>query len=232
MSEFATSQGPVPPPEMGLRNGPPWEDTSKPAFQRWMETVKGVFAEPDKFFRTMRQEGGIGAPLIFGVIGGSIGTIIGQLCNMMFNVSILSVFGSHMGKDAAAQVGGNLIGGVCGIILAPIGALVWLFISAGITHLLLMLFKGANKPFETTFRVFAYAYGALGLLGVIPICGGLIAMIWMIVVIIIGLTRAQETTMGKSAAAVLTPIALCICCAGIGLAFGLASIMALVSQHN
>ena len=94
MSDFADNQGPapIPAPPTSLRNGPAWEDQSRPLFQRWMETVKGVFSRPEEFFSTMRQEGGIGAPLAFGVIGGSVGIIIAQLYSMIFHVGLFSIF--------------------------------------------------------------------------------------------------------------------------------------------
>ena len=41
-----------------------------------------------------------------------------------------------------------------------------------------MIVGGANQPFETTFRVLAFSQGSIGPLQMIPLCGGLISVVW------------------------------------------------------
>jgi hypothetical protein len=84
-----------------------------------------------------------------------------------------------------------------------------MFIGSGILHLCLMLFGGANKPFETTFRVVCFSSGAAYLFSIIPFCGGYITPIYNIVLECIGISRAHETTMGKAVLAVLLPLIVC-----------------------
>jgi hypothetical protein len=74
---------------------------------------------------------------------------------------------------------------------------------------MLVMLGAANFPYETTFRVVAYTMGATYLLQLIPLCGGLIALVVMIVFTIIGLANAHETSGGKAAAAVLLTYLLC-----------------------
>ena len=84
-----------------------------------------------------------------------------------------------------------------------------------------MIVGGANMDFETTYRTCCYCGGSTSILGILPLCGGLIALIWQIVALIIGLSKTHETSTGKAVAAVLIPSAVCcVCCAGI-LALGL-----------
>ena len=111
-----------------------------------------------------------------------------------------------------ATTGGALVGQV---VLAPVFAFIGIYLVAAVVHLMLLLFKGAPRGFDATLTVTAYAAG-LNLLLAIPGCGGLVAMVWWLVVLIIGLGEAQRCGPGKAAAAVFTPgIALCLCCCGL-----------------
>src|ERR1041384_8348277 len=100
------------------------------------------------------------------------------------------------------------------IIFAPVIVAICVFIASGIIHLCLMLVGGAKKPFETTFRVMCFAQGSTQLLLIVPICGGLIAGVWALVVEIIGLAKAHETDIGRAALAILIPVI--VCCGGLG----------------
>jgi hypothetical protein len=68
--------------------------------------------------------------------------------------------------------------------------------------------RGSKNGFEATFRVMAYAYGS-NIFMAVPFCGGFIAALWNIVVVIIGLKEAHGTSGGKAAFAVLFPVLLC-----------------------
>jgi len=100
--------------------------------------------------------------------------------------------------------------------------LLGIFIWSAIVHLFLMLVGGANTGFASTVRVVAYS-STVQIVQVIPLCGGTIAAVWALVLYIIGLAIAHRTTQGKSALAVLLPLALCcVCVAILVAAFGAA----------
>jgi hypothetical protein len=206
MTDFGPtpSSFPVPPPPPPLtRSGPPWENPGPP-MQRYIDTLKGVLIDPVTTFSQMRREGGLQAPLIYYVLGMLIAVAGAVLWNILgFGMGIpMGMGGRHEMAGAAAGLGFVLIG-------LPICYVIGLFLGAGILHLLLMLFGGQKYPFETTFRTVAYGHGSALPLGFIPGCGGIIAAIWGIVVLIIGLTHMHETSTGKAAAAVLVPMVLC-----------------------
>jgi len=94
------------------------------------------------------------------------------------------------------------------IILAPIFVIIGVFIGAAILHLMLMIVGGAYNGFEATVRVVCYAQTAQ-LAGIIPFCGGLISMVWAIILYVFGLATAHRTTQGKAVLAVLLPVVLC-----------------------
>src|SRR5215212_3049603 len=117
-------------------------DYSDPV-QSLINTVRTVVTAPVGFFRGIRREGDFVNPLIFAIICYEVSAILGGL---------LSLVGVSMGGTRG--FGSFLIG----IILAPIGAAIGLFIGAGILHLLVMLIVGSrNAGFEGTFRVGAYS---------------------------------------------------------------------------
>ena len=93
-------------------------------------------------------------------------------------------------RDAFTAMAGMGMGMIALIVLVPVFIVIGLFIAAAIVHLCLMIVGGANKSFETTFRVLAFSHGSTGPLQVIPVCGGMIAGVWALVVNCIGLVSA------------------------------------------
>jgi hypothetical protein len=163
-------------------------DYSDPV-QSFMNAVRGVVTAPVGFFRGIRREGDFVNPLIFAIICYEVSAILGGL---------LSLVGVGMGD--AQGFGSFLIG----IILAPIGAAIVLFIGAGILHLLVMLIVGSrNAGYEGTFRVGAYS-AVTSLVSWIPIIG-LIASLYGIYLAIVGMREVHNTTTGKAALVVLIP---------------------------
>jgi hypothetical protein len=99
--------------------------------------------------------------------------------------------------------------------IGPIVALVAVLFSSAVIHLFLMLAAGANKPYHTTLRVFCFSYGSAELLQILPFCGGPLAMVWLTVCCVVGLTVAHGTTTGRSVAAMVLFLAgTFVCCMG------------------
>jgi hypothetical protein len=105
----------------------------------------------------------------------------------------------------AAMHGGS---SVIAAIMTPFMLILWLFVVAGMLHLFLLLVRGAKAGFEATFRVMSYSVSPF-LFMVLPFCGMFITALWSMVVVIIGLRDAHETTGGKAAFAVLFPLIFC-----------------------
>ena len=194
----------------------------------FFETFKLVAVQPADFFRRVRVNQ-TGAALLFGVLATSVGTAISALYSWISMASTVVAMQKMMEEMPAEQrrfmeifmqstTGPALVGQV---VLAPVLAFIGIYLVAAVVHLLLLLFKGAPRGFDATLTVAAYAAG-LNLLLAIPGCGGLVALVWWLVVLIIGLGEAQRCGPGKAAAAVFAPaIALCLCCCGlVGLGAG------------
>jgi hypothetical protein len=98
------------------------------------------------------------------------------------------------------------------MIAAVVAALIGGFITAGIYHLALLMFGGANAGFEATYRVVAFGTGAVYMLVPIPLVGPFFAIVMHFVVLIFGLMHAHETTGGRASMAVFGPALLVACC--------------------
>ena len=192
--------------------GLPWENRAQLGFAKaWFETVSLLITKPSDAFAMMRTEGGLMDPLLFGLIGGCAGSIM-TIVYQFFIRSFGFAAGNNMFLDRFG-FGSSFI--ILDLILTPLKVAIGMFLFAGILHLCLMLFGGANRSFEATFRVVGYATGAAYLFCLVPMCGGLVALIYLIVLATIGLSRAHQTTTGKAVMAVLAPFVLCCVVAGV-----------------
>jgi hypothetical protein len=219
-SEFAAAAPAAPPPQIGAtstaetaaaRSGLPWEHRQERGFlNAFIETLAMVLTKPDLAFRTMKTEGGLAEPLIYALIGGCVGGIVSLLLSL--GLQSMGLFAGQ--RDTFAALAGVGVGSIALIILVPVFIVIALFIGAAIVHLCLMIVGGANKPFEATFRVLAFSQGSTGPLQIIPVCGGLIAGVWALVVNCIGLARAHETSTGRAVLAVFLPL---VVCCGVGI---------------
>jgi hypothetical protein len=202
----------------GPRTGLPWENRAAGGFfNAFIETLQMVLTKPNAAFRTMKVEGGLSDPIVYALIGGCAGGLVSFLFSLGFQS--MGLF-SHR-RSAFGVMAGMGAGSVAFIILLPVLIVIGLFIGSAIVHLCLMIVGGANKSFETTLRVLAFTQGSTGPLQMIPICGGIVAGIWALVLNCIGLARAHETDTGRAVLAVFLP--LIVCCGGgllIAMMFG------------
>jgi hypothetical protein len=224
---------PPPFPDAASGAGTPWERRRSIGIAAGLtETTQQVLTGPERFFHAMPVTGGLGDPLLYGLIVSYIGLVAATVYNAVFSAtfgSALTGFGNRPELEQLApflQTGGSLvINLICGPIFITVGLFVW----SGILHLLLMLLGGGGRGFEATFRVVSYA-AASNLIQIIPLCGGLLGAVYSIVLLIIGLAAAHGDSKGKAAAAVLIPLFLCCCCCAFAVAAMFGGIASLASQ--
>lgn len=192
----------------------PWEEREDLGFFKAIFlTIKEVLFSPTKFFSEMKTTGGISEPLLYAVI---VGTVCGWMGLLLWQIPFQGLsFLISPDKEGAIISLGVMIGIS---IFTPLFIVIGLFITAGILHLCLVLVGGNKKGFEATFRVTAYSASAnVGV--IIPLCGGIIAGVWGLVIEIIGLREAHQTTTLKAILAVFLPVVAGCLCAGIFLGF-------------
>jgi hypothetical protein len=211
-----------------VRSGLPWEHREERGFiNAFVETLVMVLTKPDQAFRIMKTEGGMVEPFIYALIGAGAGAIVAFIFSLA--LQSMGIFANQ--RHTFGVLAGLGVGSVLVIILLPILIAIGLFIGAAIVHLCLMIVGGANKTFETTFRVIAFSQGSTGPLQMIPFCGGIIAGIWALVVNCIGLARAHETSTGRAVFAIFLPLIVC-CGGGLLIAVMFGAIGAWSASHH
>jgi hypothetical protein len=216
------------------RTGTPWEDRGRIGFvPALVETTQKVLTRPSEFFAAMPVTGGIGGPLLYGILIGTLGVVVAAIYREVFQALVGSTFaGLGGGSGELQRVLPFLMGGVglvLQVVFAPIFVTLGLFVVAAIAHLFLLLFGGAKRGFEATFRVMCYSEAA-AVINIIPICGGVISAVYYLVVAIIGLAAAHGIGKGTAAAAVLLPlVVVCCCCVG-GALIAAGSLASFLSQ--
>jgi hypothetical protein len=207
------------------RSGLPWEHRQERGFvNAFIDTLVMVLIKPDLAFRTMKTKGGFGEPLLYAIIGGGLGVIVWFIFSLILNsLGVFNPretsFGPMIGMSVSFVV---LVWRLVAVTIAP-------FIFGGLVHLSLMLVGGANKGFETTFRVVSFSQGSTAPLQLVPCCGGLVALVWCLVANCIGVARAHEIDTGRATLAVLLPVI--VCCGGGMLLLFMFGGLALLQQN-
>jgi hypothetical protein len=216
-AEFREAAPSTPPVQSGATSGPepvmprgglPWEQRqAKGLLNAFIETLQMVLSRPVEAFTAMKREGGLGEPLLYAIIGGTIGWVFAITYN--FVLRSFTPFGDRHAAFTHLFAG---LGWLVLLVLTPLFVVIGVFVASAILHVCLMIVGCAKQSFETTFRVICFAEGSASPLLVIPFCGNLIAGIWKIVLYCIGLARAHETDTGLAVIAVFLP--LIVCCGG------------------
>jgi len=237
--EEPQSAPPPPVPEPGMqseeaeeRKYVAWEDRENMGFfggiwDTWKESVFG----PDGFFGKLPYRGGIGNPLLYALIISWVAVAIQQVWSIMFSGIMYDMMADFIPREEMFMATGLQTGFsfLYLLFVAPFLIIAGLFISSGIYHLIMMIFGWSKRDFEATFRAVAYSAGPM-LFYIVPMCGGLIGLVWTLVLYVFGLKHMQKTTGGNAAITVLLPIFLCCCIiTGLIILFG-AAITGLIKE--
>ena len=170
----------------------------------WGRTWRGASLEPRRFFAALPPGGSIGAAVLYYLTVG-----IPVAGASLFWSMLRDALGMERRASLGALDGLGAWAPLVDFLLSPVLLLFSLFVAAGVTHLMLKIFGAASRDYGTTTRVFAFAYSPQ-ILGVIPWVGTLAGFVWMVVVSVIGLREAHDTSTARAAAAVLIPLAILI----------------------
>jgi hypothetical protein len=219
-----------PPPAAPVEGTEPaWEERERIGFfPAIAQTVSAVLMRPSPTFAAMKQSGGLANPLLYFVLLSSAMFAVSALYQMGATSMNPEVFAKGLPHASKTAFSVALIGS---ILISPALYVVSAFLSSGITHLCLRILGGATRPFETTFRVICYAQASAMVFNLLPLCGGLIGVIWGAYCIIIGLKETQRTSGLKATLAITLPGLLC--CGGLLLIATAAGIsMAELSKYS
>ena len=98
--------------------------------------------------------------------------------------------------------------------VSPILAVIYAFVLSLAFHAALIVMKKATVPYHQTMRGYCYA-SAPNVIGIVPIVGPYIGMIWSIVTQILMVKDRHRCSGGTAAIAVLWVLALVVCCGGV-----------------
>ena len=186
-----------------------WERRDKYGFADALYlTWKQSIFDPANFFKRVPPEGGISSAFLYAMIIGMIGVCFNIFWEFIFRFAGIRSWIRNEQFEYFEKSWFLLLM----LVISPILITLALFVGAGIYHMLLWILRGANRGYEATFKALSYSYGP-NIFIVIPFCGGLIAGLWSIVLMVIGLRELHKTTTAKALIAVLLPF---IICCGLG----------------
>jgi hypothetical protein len=213
-AEFATPSG----------GGAPWEERGQSSLvSAFIETAKRSVTQPGTFFKSLRTDP-VGGAISFGLICWIVGWFASELweiatSSLVPSENLLKILpqsaDSEMMIKRMAEWSSPKVR-LVSALSSPVGAVISFFVIAVVLHLMVVLVCRGGRGWSATFRALGYASAPL-LLGIVPVCGQELGVIWSIILTIIGVTHLHKTTGGRAAAAVLLPMVLVCCCSCVGL---------------
>ncbi|MEW6668508.1 MAG: YIP1 family protein [Thermodesulfobacteriota bacterium] len=185
------------------RGDPPWERRSELGL--WAAvygTTKAVLFKPRELFAGMGFQAGAREPLAYGLLTGSLGTMVGFFWQFLWmSGAVYSLIGR-----ALEGISMELVFAAC-LILSPLYVFVMIYLVSLFLHACLLLVRAGKNGFQATFRVIAYSQGTQ-VLAFIPFVGGAAGLVWQCVVQMIGLREIHEVSYGRIILAFLIPFVL------------------------
>ncbi|MEW6263601.1 MAG: YIP1 family protein [Thermodesulfobacteriota bacterium] len=204
-------------PWLGAARGIPWEQRPGSFFGDLWANTRQVLFSPGRFFTALPVTGGYKAPLLYSIIIGTLGLVFYYFWYLLM-VLVTGTISDQM-PDLPMPIMLGIFAGL--LIITPIILILGLYIGAAILHVLLMIVRGADGGYEATFRVMAYSTAAQ-IFNLVPFLGGMVSGIYALVLMIIGLPKAHQTTVGRVLVAILViPIGFIMLLAILGVVLAL-----------
>jgi hypothetical protein len=171
-------------------------DLSDP-LNSFADVVRRVVFQPRIFFAGLPRQGSLLNPLVFALVCIEISVIlVGLLSFIDVPGGITWLFGARGNQGFLAFL--------AGLVLAPIGGTVGVFLTALVTHLLVILVVGSgHSGFGATFRIVAYS-SVTSLAGWIPFVGWIFSL-YRLYLATVGIREMHGTTTGRALLVVLLP---------------------------
>jgi hypothetical protein len=159
--------------------------------------VRGVVFQPQAFFTGLPRQGSLLSPLVFALVCTEISVLlVGLLTFLDVPGGITWLFGARGNQGFLAFLGG--------LVIAPIAGAVGVFLTALVTHLLVILVVGSgHSGFGATFRIVAYS-SVTSLVGWIPFIGWIFSL-YRLYLATVGIREMHATTTGKALLVVVLP---------------------------
>ena len=171
-------------------------DLSDP-LNSFVDVVRRVVFQPSTYFAGLPRQGSLHGPLVFALVCTEISVLlVGLLTFLDVPGGVTWLFGARGNQGFLAFLGG--------LVIAPIAGAVGIFLTALVTHLLVILVVGSgHSGFGATFRIVAYS-SVTGLAGWIPFVGWIFSL-YRLYLATVGIREMHATTTGKALLVVLLP---------------------------
>src|SRR5215216_582547 len=171
-------------------------DLSDP-ISSFADVVRRVVFQPPAFFAGLPRQGSLLGPLVFALVCIEISVLlVGLLTFLDVPGGVTWLFGARGNQGFLAFLGG--------LVIAPIAGAVGVFLTALVTHLLVILVVGSGySGFGATFRIISYS-SVTALLGWIPFIGWIFSL-YRIYLATIGIREMHGTSTGRALLVVLLP---------------------------
>jgi len=187
--------------EVGHRAPSPWEQGR--SLESLVETLRAVLGGPSTFYGDLALEAKGYWSYIIAV--GWPASVLGTVILLLFPVLAGLTVGASPGLGGAE----GLVAVGLTVLLTPLQLVIGVAVQGTVAHLFLRLAGGANARLETSVRASAYAQSPL-VLQWIPILGPIVAALWSLGLLIIGLKHMHGTSYARVLTAVLLPFVLCM----------------------
>jgi rRNA maturation endonuclease Nob1 len=187
----------------GQPSGLPWQDRREKGLnvvQAIWQTILAVHRNPRESFGELRFERGLGEPIVYQLW--LIGAVV--LCGLPLQLLSAGLgafpffgggFGGGQGVWKVPVAAGIYLGmGILGIGLT----IAWDLFAAWVLNRILVGLGGERTYVTETYCVLAYGMSSTRPWGLVPGCGGLIGLIWSIVIGCSGLSAVHRVSAGKA----------------------------------
>jgi hypothetical protein len=171
-------------------------DLSDP-LNSFVDVLRRVVFQPSAFFAGLPRQGSLLSPLVFALVCTEISVLlVGLLTFLDVPGGVTWLFGARGNQGFLAFLGG--------LVIAPIAGTVGLFLTALVTHLLVILVVGSgHSGFGATFRIVSYS-SVTSLLGWLPFFGWIFSL-YRLFLATVGIREMHATTTGKALLIVVLP---------------------------
>jgi hypothetical protein len=225
-------------------HAPAWEEDSRGGgIRSFVVSAYEILLRPGTTFSNINHRGGWGSPLSFYLISNVLGIFFAIRTTLEIASKDPNLTPKMMEalKQMPTPTAPDIL--ISSLISSCLLCPLVLVFATGVLHLSMMICGAANRPVSTTFRVVAYATGAGSTLWLLPslavwatgVAGEdsaariaytlslLVAMLWSVSVLVLGLARAQNSGIFRAAVAVFLPLALTVGAPLIALVAAIAS---------
>ena len=171
-------------------------DLSDPV-NSFAEVVKRVVLQPSAFFARLPRQGSFLNPLVFALVCTEISVLLVGLLGL---IDVPGGFNSLIG----ARGDQGFLEFLGGLVIAPIAGAVGIFLTALVTHVLVVLVVGpGHAGFGATFRIISYS-SVTSLASWIPLIGWIFSL-YRLYLATVGIREMHATTTGRALLVVLLP---------------------------